>query len=160
MDLHDAGTYRLSRLKRPSTLEHFPRMIEQADVREDRTEAVVGVRKIVLQRNCALEVGYSFQVLEIPGRSPEHEGTRDIGLRQVGVQVKSATGMKLGLFKPGTGRIVFEMPGGARKRQSGVGKRKSWVAGYSICKKRTRLIHLGRVAGSRDSVFSHELCIG
>jgi len=58
-------------MKGASAFIHFTRVIEESDVREDCAEAVVGLGKIVLEGEGALEFGDSFKVLEIFRRTPK-----------------------------------------------------------------------------------------
>jgi hypothetical protein len=68
--LHDAVTDRFPEMKWPRSLVHLTSVVEQANVRQDCAQTVVGLGLIVLQDQGSLELGDRFKVLEVFRRTP------------------------------------------------------------------------------------------
>src|SRR5262249_34882238 len=107
---------------------HFAGAIEQSDMSEDRTEAVVGVRKILLQGYSAAQLRDGFEMLEISRWSPEQKGLSHVALGQIWIDFEGPRAMKLRLFQPSTRRLKFEMANRADQRQRSVGESEGCVA--------------------------------
>src|ERR1700722_1804048 len=52
-------------------LEHSTCMIEQADMRQDRSQAAVGMRQVLLKSNCTLQFRNCLDMLEVFRWPPE-----------------------------------------------------------------------------------------
>jgi hypothetical protein len=57
-------------MKWPRSLIHFTSVVEQANVRQDCAQTVVGLGLFVLQDQGSLELGDRFKVLEVFRRTP------------------------------------------------------------------------------------------
>src|SRR5580704_6081949 len=146
-------------MKKPSPFVHFTSVIEQPDVRQYGAETVVGVGEIVLQGECALEVGDGFQVLEVFRRPPQQECAGDMTFREVRVKVKRASTVEFSLLQPHAGRIKFEMASRTREGKGGVSEGKSRVPSHGVRQVLAGLVHLGRIARSAEPEAAHEFRI-
>src|SRR5881394_494029 len=94
INLHDAMTHGLLRMERPSSLIHFPRVVEKTDVRQNRPEPVVRVRQIVLKCDSAAQFSNGFEMLKVLRRSPQQEGIGNMRFGQIRIQLQRASAMK------------------------------------------------------------------
>src|SRR5262249_44495289 len=73
VDLNDAVADGFARIEGSATFIHGAGGIEQTDVRENCSEAIVCMRQIALQRERSLQLPNRFHVLKVLGRSPEQK---------------------------------------------------------------------------------------
>jgi hypothetical protein len=132
INLDDAVTDGLFRMERARSFIHCARVIEQADVRQDSAQTVIGVRQIVLESDSAFEFGDGFEVLEILGRSPKQVRPGDVSLRQIRIKLQCALAMKVCFFQPSAGGVELEMAGRAHQGKNRMGQRKSGIARNGI----------------------------
>src|SRR5882757_2392161 len=93
----------------PSSFVHVTSVIEQPDMCQDSAEAIVSMRQIALQREGALELRNRFQMLEILRRSPQQEGTGDMGFGQIRVYFERAPAMEFSFSQPHAGWVKLEV---------------------------------------------------
>src|SRR5262249_22820215 len=109
VDLHDAWTNRLLRLKRPSSFEHLTCMIKQPDVCQDCAKAIVSMRQVVLQSQSALEVCNRLQMLKILRRPPKEKSAGDVSFGKIRVNLERSPAMEFSLLQPNASWVEFEV---------------------------------------------------
>jgi hypothetical protein len=69
IDLDDAVTDLLFGIQGSSSLIHSTSMIKQSDVRQNRSQAVVSIRQVILQSECPPQFCNRFKMLKVLGGS-------------------------------------------------------------------------------------------
>jgi hypothetical protein len=119
-------------MERAPSFIHFTGVIEQTDVRQNRSQAVVGLRQIALQGESTPQFGNRFQVLEIFRGSPQQKGPGEVSFREIRVYLKRTPTVEFSLFQPHAGWIKFEVASRTRNRKGGVAEGKSRVSSHSV----------------------------
>src|ERR1700689_1979331 len=128
-------------------------------MRQDRSQTVVGVRQVLLQREGALQFRDGLDMLEISGWSPKQKCLGDMTLGQSRIQLEGAVAVELGFVQPTALGFGFKVAFGAYKRENRVREGKSRIASHCIHQELRGLLQKPGVARRTAPVSLDELRI-